>query len=149
MILNVHRRGHVNTGPDGVYSVEYEVSITRTTTHTTQTIDMGRWTVSLTGRGVVRVQGPTHHTRKNPYGIDRKTGDGVVIRYETRERVTSELELRFLHDLHHESYWAIHGHDEYDRWNDDEHTTYVTYGDRARLEQYLRNPNPSMIGGVV
>lgn len=149
MLLNVHRRGHVNTGPNGVYSVEYEVSITKPQQHTTQSIDMGRWTVSLTGRGVVRVQGPPHNTRKNPYGVDMDTGYVVTIKYETRERVTSELELRFLRDLHHESYWAIHGHNEYERWNDDDHTTYCVYGDNTALEQYLREPNPSMIGGEV
>jgi hypothetical protein len=149
MLLNVHRRGHVNTGPNGVYTVEYEVNITANSPHVNRTIEMGRWTVSLTGRGVVRVQGPTRHTSKNPYGVDRQTGYGYNVTYEIRERVTSELELRFLRDLHHESYWVIHGHSEYERWSDDDHTTYFNYGSPVELEQYLRDPNPSMIGGEV
>jgi hypothetical protein len=81
--------------------------------------------------------------------VDRQTGYGYNVTYEIRERVTSELELRFLRDLHHESYWVIHGHSEYERWSDDDHTTYFNYGSPVELEQYLRDPNPSMIGGEV
>jgi hypothetical protein len=46
MLLQVHRRGHINTGPNGVYTVEYGVNITTDNTQTTQPIDVGLWTVS-------------------------------------------------------------------------------------------------------
>jgi hypothetical protein len=146
MLLQVHRRGHINTGPNGVYTVEYGVNITTDNTQTTQPIDVGLWTVSLTGRGVVRVQGPTTHTSHVTYDVDRYSG---VVGTDIRERITSELELRFLRDLHHQAWWVIHEFRECGRWRDDNGTSYLTYGNSSGLDRYLSDPNPSLVGEVV